>query len=200
MEEREQIIKYALENLFVKGYQYVTMDNIATGLKISKKTIYKYFNSKDELFEGVVLLMLSTIKTQIEQIVSQNATSVEKFIKIIKVVLSVLAKMNADTMEFLKIKGYKYWEKIEEFRKGMIINNYSILIEQGKQEGLFEDHSTILMIAFVQAAAKEIINPNFILNNNLTFTTAVEETIDILMYGFLTHKGLKLYKKLKKEL
>ncbi len=200
MEEREQITKYALENLFVKGYQYVTMDNIATGMKISKKTIYKYFSSKDELFEAIIMLMLSRVKEQIEQIVKQDAISVEKFINIIKVVISNLTKINVDTMEYLKIKGYKYWVKIEDFRRGIIVHNYTLLIEQGKREGLFKNLSTPLVIAFVQATAKEIINPNFILNNNISFVTAVSETIDILMYGFLTKEGIKLYEKLKKEI
>jgi len=200
MEEKNRIALFALENLFPKGYQFVTMDNIALGMKISKKTIYKHFSSKDELFEAVIMIMLSKLKEQFDKIMKQDTTSVEKFVNIIRVVISILTKINLDTMEYLKIKGYKYWEKIEEFRKGMIITNYSLLIEQGKQEGLFKDYSTPLVITFVQAAAKEIINPKFMLNNNISFVKTVSETIDMIMHGILTAKGLKLYEKLKKEL
>ena len=34
-----------------KGFQAVSMDEVAKELRISKKTIYKYFGSKEELLE-----------------------------------------------------------------------------------------------------------------------------------------------------
>ena len=52
--EQDKIFSYA-KSLFLKeGFYKITMDNLASGLKVSKKTIYKYFGSKELLVESIV--------------------------------------------------------------------------------------------------------------------------------------------------
>ena len=49
METKERIIQEA-RNLFLRlGIRSVSMDDIATQLGISKKTVYQHFQDKDEL-------------------------------------------------------------------------------------------------------------------------------------------------------
>jgi TetR/AcrR family transcriptional regulator, cholesterol catabolism regulator len=53
MEVRERILK-AAEELFMKfGIRRVTMDEIASELGISKKTIYLHFEDKDAIVHEV---------------------------------------------------------------------------------------------------------------------------------------------------
>src|SRR4051812_4431565 len=48
-------IRQKAKELFMRyGIRSVSMDDIATQLGISKKTIYQYFTDKDELVDGVV--------------------------------------------------------------------------------------------------------------------------------------------------
>ena len=46
---REKIIELISEKFFREGFSRTTMDEIATDLHMSKKTIYKFFSSKEEL-------------------------------------------------------------------------------------------------------------------------------------------------------
>ncbi|WP_235838162.1 TetR/AcrR family transcriptional regulator [Clostridium tepidum] len=46
---KEKILDIASKNIELYGLKKFTIDNISKELKISKKTIYKYFKSKDEL-------------------------------------------------------------------------------------------------------------------------------------------------------
>ena len=48
MDIKKEIIKEATLLFNAKGMSF-SMDEIASDLKISKKTIYKYFNSKSDL-------------------------------------------------------------------------------------------------------------------------------------------------------
>ena len=52
MEER--IVNKAQELMFQTGVKHVTMDDLATQLGISKKTIYQYYKDKDSLVTAVV--------------------------------------------------------------------------------------------------------------------------------------------------
>ena len=49
MEPQEKILKTSLELFFKYGIKRVTMDDIAKELGMSKKTIYHFYNEKDEL-------------------------------------------------------------------------------------------------------------------------------------------------------
>ena len=52
-EIREKILKGTIQVFNKKGLK-LTMDDVADELKISKKTIYKEFSGKDEIFETMV--------------------------------------------------------------------------------------------------------------------------------------------------
>lgn len=51
---RQDVIVAASGLFFKKGYDKVTTDTIAAKAKISKRTLYKHFSSKDEIFETVI--------------------------------------------------------------------------------------------------------------------------------------------------
>ena len=55
MKEKEKIANYSKDVFFKSGFYKITMDEIAQGLRMSKKTIYKYFPSKKILFEKLWL-------------------------------------------------------------------------------------------------------------------------------------------------
>src|ERR1700689_2332661 len=54
MENKERILQKATDLFMRYGIRSVTMDEIATQLGISKKTIYQFFTDKDEMVEAVV--------------------------------------------------------------------------------------------------------------------------------------------------
>jgi len=65
---KEKIIKKSEELFLTLGFRNVTMDDIATGLGISKKTIYAHFSNKTELVSAVTFSVLEYIYKGIEQI------------------------------------------------------------------------------------------------------------------------------------
>lgn len=48
---KDKILDTAANKIQMHGLKKFTIDEIAKDLKISKKTIYKYFNSKDAIVE-----------------------------------------------------------------------------------------------------------------------------------------------------
>jgi AcrR family transcriptional regulator len=54
MTEEEKIISYTTTEFLTNGFYKTSMDQLAKGMKISKKTIYKFFPSKSVLLNKVV--------------------------------------------------------------------------------------------------------------------------------------------------
>ncbi|TCL76258.1 TetR family transcriptional regulator [Hydrogenispora ethanolica] len=52
---QEDIINAAEQVFFAKGFAGATMDDIAKEAQYSKRTIYVYFSSKDQLYDAVIL-------------------------------------------------------------------------------------------------------------------------------------------------
>ncbi|MEO2265789.1 TetR/AcrR family transcriptional regulator [Pseudoalteromonas pernae] len=60
---KQQAIMVAAIALFAqRGLAGTTMEAVATKAKVSKRTLYKYYSAKEQLFDGVVDLLLERIR------------------------------------------------------------------------------------------------------------------------------------------
>ena len=102
MTDKEKILKFCGEEFFRSGLKNVTMDFVAQNLKMSKKTIYKIFDSKDELIEQVISGFLQNVKENFTDIVSSDETTVVKLQKIYRFMLNFLLKAGDNWIKELK--------------------------------------------------------------------------------------------------
>ncbi len=70
-ETREKIIKTATELFLRDGCKRVTMDNIATHMHISKRTLYEIFATKEELLTACIHAMQEEIAANKQKLSSQ---------------------------------------------------------------------------------------------------------------------------------
>ena len=71
-EIQEKILKGTIQVFNKKGLK-LTMDDVADELKISKKTIYKEFNDKDELFFATIDYGFAAVKKKEAEILSDDS-------------------------------------------------------------------------------------------------------------------------------
>lgn len=60
----ERIVNSALELFVQNGCKRITMDQIATTVHISKRTLYETFNCKEDLLDACLIKLMDTIDTQ----------------------------------------------------------------------------------------------------------------------------------------
>lgn len=70
----ERIITAIIENLNVKSLESMTSEEIARWAKVSKRTLYQYFDSKKEMYLGVVLYCFRELSNAIEDQNSKNTS------------------------------------------------------------------------------------------------------------------------------
>jgi AcrR family transcriptional regulator len=199
MTEKEKIIRQALKQFLRNGFLKTRVDEIASELRISKKTIYRHFESKEELILAVIDFFTGWLRGQVTGIVNSDDNAVIKLQKIGTVFLAAALHVSDQWISDLNSSEPKYWAYIEEIRKTIILENFNKIIIQGKKEGLIIDEPTVLILTILTSSLRAIINPAFLVNNNFSVNTAGQKTLFILINGILSKKGRKIFKQYKPE-
>ncbi|MBS4033051.1 MAG: TetR/AcrR family transcriptional regulator [Ignavibacterium sp.] len=193
MEDQNKIIEHTEEKFFRDGFYKTTMDEIASELKMSKKTIYKFFPSKDELVMAIAKFFMNKMKSQILPALSTDKNAIEKLADLINILAKASEKISTKRMEEIKRHYPGLWIEIDRFRTEMMFGNITKVIDQGKKEGLFIDYPTNLVMNVLVAAVRNIVNPDFILNNNFSIVEAARYAFKIIIGGIVTEKGKKIF-------
>lgn len=150
MIRRNDIILAAEKVFFKKGYLNATMDDVTKEAGFSKRTIYKYFNSKEQLYFEIMIkgykLLIDMIQLEIETFDTVN--SLEK-IKLIGKTLFKFSNTYSD-----------YFNAIIEYENGEMDFRDNIL-DKSKEE-CYELGEKILSYLrnFIEDGIKEkLINP-----------------------------------------
>ncbi len=75
---REYILKIAQDIFSKYGYKKTTLDDIANAVRKGKSSLYYYFNSKEDLFQAVIMKEVDILKRELEKVVMRNTDPIEK--------------------------------------------------------------------------------------------------------------------------
>lgn len=184
MSKRELIITALGELAAVKGFSRVTMDELAGQAGVSKRTIYRHFRSKDEVVEALLDQFMHQMAAKIEQVVETVGKPAEVFSAVIRLLFQHGRYMlNPLVLDDLRRHYPELWKKVDSFRAEKIRQNViKGLVEKYRGKGLREIDPRILETAFL-AAVQAVVNPDFILDNNLTPEDTARQLIEIFVYG-----------------
>lgn len=199
MKEKEKISNYSQDLFFKSGFYKITMDEIAKGLRISKKTIYKYFPSKKNLLEAIVNSFLLSTQSRILKNIGEQENAILKMKALSELFAELSLKMNRKMLYDLQIHMPELWKTVESFREKLIRNIWEDIINQGKKEGYIVNKPNDIIITFILSSIQSIINPTFLINHNYSMNEAFKITFDLIIQGLLTAEGIKVYNKIEKE-
>ena len=134
---KEQIIKTAKLMFLKLGFKSVTMDDIASEIGISKKTIYKYFSNKDILIENTIELAFSEVQEIIIKIEAQNLNAIEDNFEMKRMFREMFK--GADTSPLYQLKKHypDIYEKVNIVQIDILSNCFRKNIIKGIKEGLY---------------------------------------------------------------
>ncbi len=188
---RDRIIQKAKE-LFLKfNYSRVTVDEISNDLGISKKTLYKYFPSKEKLLFQVLNLMFKSIEEEILEIVeNKDKDYVERLIDIMAFMGEKTSLFQSPLVKEIQRRFPDLWYEINRFRKDKIRIYMGKILQEGIWKGVFREDTNIdLLIHIYYNLALTSINPEFLAEHAVTAIQVFEEIISILFEGVLTNEG-----------
>ena len=121
--KKEQIIQTSRKLFHQFGFKKVSMDEIAKEAGVTKKTIYTYFSSKEELLEYFIVEEIENMKEIIEEVEKKHLSFFEK----INEAIYKLLKYRKDR-EFLNIIA----REAEFLKNPILINNMKLVDQQIK--------------------------------------------------------------------
>jgi AcrR family transcriptional regulator len=199
MKEKEKISNYSQDLFFKSGFYKITMDEIAKGLRISKKTIYKHFSSKKNLLEAIVNSFLLSTQSRILKNIGEQENAILKMKALSELFAELSLKMNRKMLYDLQIHMPELWKTVESFREKLIRNIWEDIINQAKKEDYIVNKPNDIIITFILSSIQSIINPTFLINHNYSMNEAFKITFDLIIQGLLTAEGIKVYNKIEKE-
>jgi AcrR family transcriptional regulator len=195
MEDQNKIVELTEEKFFRDGFYKTTMDEVASELKMSKKTIYKFFPSKDDLVKAIANHFMEGVKSKVVPALNSDKNAIEKLAELNKILAKISEKVSTKRMDEIKTYFPSLWNEIDNFRTKMMFANITKVIDQGKAEGLFVDYPTPIIMNTLVSSIRATVNPEFILNNNFSISEAALFVFKIVIGGIVTDKGKKIFNK-----
>lgn len=176
------------------GIKSVTMDDVASHLSVSKKTLYEYFCDKRDLVTKV-LESEHDLKCKVfDAIRDRNLNAIEEMFEIYKFLIKILKDHNP-SMEYDIRKYYPdvYILQREKKRKTMFDNSYSNIVK-GQKEGLYRQDINASLIARFHLFRIENVNENELFSSEeLGSFETFHELFVYHLYGIVSDKGRSFF-------
>ncbi len=152
---REQILS-ASQDLFRKyGYHKASMNEIAKKARLAKATIYKYFESKDDILKTIILNYLSA---SINELISGFINETANDEKLKQLILKTSRLSYTVCNEFIGWDFIRESTNAQQFLKELSNELESILVESFKKvKGIINNDQDIANVRFLVKTSKSIV-------------------------------------------
>ena len=193
IETKERILAAAKDQFFSHGFTKVTVDEIASKVGISKKTIYKYYPSKDDLVHAVTESTLTEVHTCCKNIIENDKLdSVEKLRQMMTTAALHTSKMGKPLIEDLEKNAPLVWKEISEFRNKRIYEDFGKLLHEGREQGIFRNDVDEQLVLLIYAnVIRNVISPEILMQLPFTAVQVYETIVKVIFEGILTDSGRK---------
>ncbi len=180
---QQQILETATELFRTKGLKF-TMQDVAAEMHVAKKTIYKLYQSKEEL-------LLDLVKTGFERIQKTKRDILESDLPLKEKIGAVLIAMPDDyrTLDFRRLQGIeeKYpsvWKAIDAELDSEWEPIFEVL-QQGMRDGIINPVSLPVLKQIVMSSIDSFMYTDMLSASGISYQKALEYMVDILMKGVL---------------
>jgi TetR/AcrR family transcriptional regulator, cholesterol catabolism regulator len=200
MEVKERILTKADELFNRYGVRSVSMDDIAAGLGMSKKTLYQYYADKEELVSAVFETFLGHNRTRCMDDKKKSENAIHEVFLAFDMMREMFAQMNPVVVFDLQKYHPAVYRKVQEHKYSFLYQVIKNNLEQGIKEELYRPEIDTDVVARFRIESVMMAFNSDIFPNNRTQLIHIEEQItDLLVYGIATTKGQKLIQKYKSQ-
>ena len=182
------------------GLRSVSMDDIATSMGISKKTIYLYYADKDELVDAVVGNEFKKNENICEKDKLNSKNAIDEVFMAIDQMVEMFAGMNPALVFDMQKYYPKAFEKFHRYKNDYLYNVIKDNIVRGINEELYRPELKLDIIARFRVESIIIpFNPEFYTKLKYNLAEIQEEFIIYFLFGMASPKGYKMILKYQQE-
>ena len=198
METQERIELAAHELFYRFGIKSVTMDDIAKHLSMSKKTIYTFFEDKDQIVNQLCNKDLHDRQCRFEQIAQESKNAIDEILMMMKYMGEMFGGMNPNLFYDMQKYHPNAWKSFRAFKEEKILKMVVENLQKGIEQGLYRKDMDIKIIAKLRVEQVEMaFNPTIFPTDKFKPVQVQMQLLDHFMHGISTLKGHKLINKYK---
>lgn len=194
-------IKQKADELFRRyGIKSVTMDEIASQMGVSKKTIYQSFSDKNELVDSVIVEMLDYNKLCCRNSRMQAQNAVQEVYFGMESLQDMLDNMNPSILFDIERGHPGTFKKFTEYKYNFLFDLMKKNIERGKKEGLYRADLNADLIAKIRIETIMLaFNEDLFPKNQYSLVYIQQEMLEYFLFAMVTPKGYKLITKYQND-
>jgi len=187
----KRIVSEARRYFFDHGFRRITMDDLADGLAMSKKTLYARFPSKDALVEAVLLDKFRDIERDLRRITSASSDVPAALHQLLACVQRHTEEIRPPFVRDIQREAPDMFKLVERRRRTIIRRHFGKLFAAGRKAGVIRtDIPTAHVIEILLAAVQGILNPSKMAELGLTPKTGFSTIITVILDGVIAQPRL----------
>jgi len=186
-EFRKKIIIAAGQIFSRYGFKKTTIEEITKALRIGKSSIYYYFESKEEIFEAVVLFEANILRNELTTAIKSVDSPMDKMKNYVFVRMKSFEKLS-NYYNSIFDKNLDHFEFIETIRKKYDREELAILrliLYHGAREKVFTVENSEYTAMAIQTALKGLEVPLFWKKKEVNIESRLNAILDVLFYGIV---------------
>jgi AcrR family transcriptional regulator len=185
-----EIIEAGLQEFALNGMAATRLEDIARRAGIAKGTIYRYFDSKEELFIAVVRSRIVLSLDQVEEMVRTFPGDTKHLLRLVltEIYGKFVGSEISSIMRILIVEGKRFPSLVELYHREVISKGVAVLsliISRGIERGEFHDgpaarEPRLIMAPTIMAV---LWNLTFSAQGPISIDTYLDAHIDMILYG-----------------
>jgi len=192
----QEIIESAADLFLTKGFKSVTMDDLASKMGMSKKTIYNFFKTKTELVKASTELMFCTISEGIDEIRTKELNPIIELFTINDFIFKHL-KNESSSPEYQLLKYYPKIHNTLSQKKFIAVHECIVNgLDRGKKLGVFRNQIDPEIISrFYFFSISQIRDKDLFPDAEFKTYEVMKAYLDYHIRAIATNRGIEILEK-----
>lgn len=200
MEIKQRIREKATELFLRYGIRSISMDDIATQLGMSKKTIYQSFADKDELVEAVVDAEISNMQEECLVTQGQSHNAVEEIFLTMEMVQEQFRNLNPVLIYDLQKFHIRSYQRFMDHKNRFLLEIIRTNLAKGMDEGLYRPDLNVDVLSKFRLESMMIpFNMDLFPPSKYNLADVTQVIMEHFLFGVATEEGFRLILKYQKE-
>ena len=193
MEIKDRILNHTQALFMRNGIKSVSMDDIAADLAMSKKTLYKWFENKDQIVQAAMSRHLGSTQSECTAMIQSATSAIDELFQMLAWIKQEFGNVHPSIFYDLRKFHPGTWQLWQAHKNEFILSQIVQNLRRGIAEGLFRADLDVDVLARLRLAQIELqFDPDLFPPREFANERVSVALLEHFMLGVATLKGHKL--------
>ncbi len=179
------------------GLHNTTMDDIAHEMRISKKTIYKKYRSKNELLSKIANIFFMNYEKRYENLKGAK-NAVEELLLLLQYLTDFFSDLHPRIIFDIKKYYSEIWKMFLNHSDNVILENIKQNLKRGIKEGIYRKEININLVAKLTVEQIQLaFDPTLFPHYHYPLNETLQQLLKMYLFG-ITHPDFSIVSSSKK--